>query len=315
MSKLSNILRMIELLHARGKMKISELAEELEVKERMIRIYRDDLEKAGIFVEGEKGRSGGYSIVNKSFFPIRNMSSEEMRALVFAVEKLVSKGNVLHAGDAQAALDKLNAVQKVEMDKDRYVYFVQRSRPNYDVSDENRKYAQLQEAFSLKKKVEIVYETSSGRESTRTIEPYGFVHYNEFFYCTGLCTNRKAMRTFKLSRMKRIQLMNEMYTVPEDFNIQTEFPKLGIMKEQLDIELIIYPPFSLSVPESIWGENQTIEYLPDKSIRYRATMSGKESAKKWILGMGASVKVMEPIALRDEIMEEGRRLLELYDTF
>lgn len=50
MSKLSNCLCMIELLHARGKMKISELAEVLEVKEHMIRIYRDDIEMAGIFI-------------------------------------------------------------------------------------------------------------------------------------------------------------------------------------------------------------------------------------------------------------------------
>ncbi|WP_188386551.1 helix-turn-helix transcriptional regulator [Priestia taiwanensis] len=70
---------------------------------------------------------------------------------------------------------------------------------------------------------------SSGKESTRTIEPYGFLHYNEFFYCTGLCANRKAMRIVKLSRMKRIQLVNEIYTVPEDFNIQMEFPKLCII--------------------------------------------------------------------------------------
>ncbi len=36
MSKLSKCLRMIELLQARGKMQIRELAEELEVKERML---------------------------------------------------------------------------------------------------------------------------------------------------------------------------------------------------------------------------------------------------------------------------------------
>ncbi|SCB95878.1 Uncharacterized protein BC05F1_00966 [Bacillus wiedmannii] len=50
MSKLSNCLYMIELLHARGKMRISELAELLEVKERMVRIYRDDIEMAGTVV-------------------------------------------------------------------------------------------------------------------------------------------------------------------------------------------------------------------------------------------------------------------------
>lgn len=57
---------MIELLHARGKMKISELAELLEVKERMVRIYRDDIEMAGIKIDTTKGRDGGYSLSNTS---------------------------------------------------------------------------------------------------------------------------------------------------------------------------------------------------------------------------------------------------------
>ncbi|MBO1580713.1 HTH domain-containing protein [Bacillus sp. XF8] len=52
MSKLSNCLRMIELLQARGKIQIRELAEELEVKERMIQLYKNDLEKAGV-IEGK----------------------------------------------------------------------------------------------------------------------------------------------------------------------------------------------------------------------------------------------------------------------
>ena len=34
-------------------------------------------------------------------------------------------------------------------------------------------------------------------------------------------------------------------------------------------------------------------------------MSGKESIKKWILGMGASVRVLEPKGLREEVVEEG----------
>ncbi|WP_369900858.1 helix-turn-helix transcriptional regulator [Bacillus manliponensis] len=315
MSKLSNSLRMIELLHARGKMKISELAEELEVKERMIRIYRDELEKAGIYIESERGRDGGYYISNTSLFPIRNMSHKELSALTFSVEQLVSKRNAIYSDDAQVALDKLKALRKLEKDRDRHIYFVQRSRPNYEYSDENRKYLQLQEAFGAKRKVKIQYEKRSGERSERIIDPYGFVHYNEFFYCIAMCNDKNDTRMFKLSRMKDMRTLCETYIIPEDFNIQKEFPKFGIMNELLEVELLIYPPYSVSVPESIWGENQAIEYNSDSSIRFRATMSGEESVKKWILGMGASVKIVEPKELREKIIEEGRKLLELYDSF
>ncbi|EOQ17615.1 helix-turn-helix transcriptional regulator [Bacillus cereus] len=312
MSKLSNCLYMIELLHAREKMKISELAELLEVKERMVRIYRDDIEMAGIKIETTKGRDGGYSLSNTSLFPIKNMSQQELDALTFSIQKLVSKGNDIYAKDAQVALDKLNAVRKVETNKDRHIYFVQRSKPNNAFSNENQKYVQLQEALFTRRKVRIQYEKRFGERSERIIDPYGFVHYNEFFYCLALCNDKKEKRMFKLSRIKDIRVLYDTYEIPADFDIREEFPKLGIVKESLEVELLIYPPFAASVPESIWGENQKIDHNDDGSILFRATMSGKESIKKWILGMGASVRVVEPKELREEVIEEGRKLIALY---
>ena len=109
------------------------------------------------------------------------MSQQELDALTFSIQKLVSKGNDIYSRDAQVALDKLNAVQKVETNKDRHIYFVQRSKPNYAFSNENQKYVQLQEALFTRSKVKIQYEKRSGERSERIIDPYGFVHYNEFF--------------------------------------------------------------------------------------------------------------------------------------
>ncbi|HFK1458740.1 TPA: helix-turn-helix transcriptional regulator [Bacillus cereus] len=314
MSKISKALRMIELLHARGKMKSSELAYELKIDARTVRDYTKAIKDAGIRIQGETGRYGGYYISNTSLFPIKNLSPKELTALTFSVEQLVAKRNPVYSDDAQVALDKLKALSKIETDKARYIYFVQRSRPNYETSEESRKYLKLQEAFSRGNKVRIKYENNNGRKSERTIEPYGIVHYNEFFYCVAFCNNRQEILKFKLVRMKDIQVLFDRYTIPENFDLEGECPKLGIVNETLEVELIIYPPFSKSVPESIWGEEQKIEQNSDGSINFKATMSGKSSVKKWILGMGSSVKVIKPEGMRDEIIEEGQRMLGLYDS-
>ena len=50
MSKISNALTMLELLNNNRKYSINELAERLEVTPRMIRIYKQDLENAGIYI-------------------------------------------------------------------------------------------------------------------------------------------------------------------------------------------------------------------------------------------------------------------------
>ena len=49
MSKLGNAISMLNLLSTGKKYSVSELASILEVSERMIRLYKEDFEKAGIY--------------------------------------------------------------------------------------------------------------------------------------------------------------------------------------------------------------------------------------------------------------------------
>ena len=60
MSKLSNVLSMLQLLQNGKKYSIKELSEKLEVTPRMIRVYKEELELAGIFIETIRGPYGGY---------------------------------------------------------------------------------------------------------------------------------------------------------------------------------------------------------------------------------------------------------------
>ena len=50
MSKISNVIMMLQYLENGRKYNIKELAERLEVSERMIRNYKEELEKAGIYI-------------------------------------------------------------------------------------------------------------------------------------------------------------------------------------------------------------------------------------------------------------------------
>lgn len=60
MSKISNVITMLNLLSTGRKYSIRELALKLEVTDRMIRVYKDELEKAGIYIDTIKGPYGGY---------------------------------------------------------------------------------------------------------------------------------------------------------------------------------------------------------------------------------------------------------------
>ncbi len=97
MSKVSNVLMMLEYLSSGQKYSIKDLATKLEVSPRMVRVYKDELEKAGIYIETIKGPYGGYvlnqnvnvpkrfitpstiNIENKDFLNIINKALKEKR--------------------------------------------------------------------------------------------------------------------------------------------------------------------------------------------------------------------------------------------
>ena len=79
MSKVANMLNMLQILKDKDIHSISSLAQKLEVSERMIRQYKSELEQAGIYLKSYTGKYGGYKIDdNNSFFKIENEVKEKM---------------------------------------------------------------------------------------------------------------------------------------------------------------------------------------------------------------------------------------------
>ena len=77
MSKISNVLLMLQYLENGRKYNIKELAEKLEVSERMIRVYKDELEKAGIYIDTIMGPYGGYVLNQSIRIPTRKFNLED----------------------------------------------------------------------------------------------------------------------------------------------------------------------------------------------------------------------------------------------
>lgn len=79
MSKVANMLNMLQILKDKNIHSISSLAQKLEVSERMIRQYKSELEQAGIYLKSYTGKYGGYKIDdNNNFFKIENEVKEKM---------------------------------------------------------------------------------------------------------------------------------------------------------------------------------------------------------------------------------------------
>lgn len=91
MSKISNMLNMLQILKDGQLHAIKELAEKLEVSERMIRQYKQELEQAGIYLKSTTGRYGGYQLeADNSFLQIVEIQKEKM---YFEIKRAIKNRN------------------------------------------------------------------------------------------------------------------------------------------------------------------------------------------------------------------------------
>lgn len=78
MTKVSNVLDMLQILSSGRKYSIKELSDKLEVTPRQIRTYKQELELAGIYINTIKGPYGGYVLNQNINIPKRFITPKDI---------------------------------------------------------------------------------------------------------------------------------------------------------------------------------------------------------------------------------------------
>jgi len=177
----------------------------------------------------------------------------------------------------------------------------------------------LGRAWTQGRKAKVRYWTLGKKQPTeRIIEPYfiqpaGLGRGN---YVIGYCHQAKEIRTFKIERIQRIELLDEKYTVPADFDAN-EFlgSSWGIVVdgEVETIKLRFEDPEIIRIMEETrWHPSQVLERQKDGSVIMTLRVTSTVDLYSWILRWGEKVEVLEPEELRQEIAETARAVLEVY---
>ena len=318
MSKLSNTMIMLILLRAKQQMKIGEIAEILEVNRRMVQIYRDDLEKAGIIIESKPGRYGGYSLP-KTYDSLLNLNlnPEEVMAFDMAYKQLEESG-FIYANELSVAYNKLMASLQVNKhyqgDVNDY-QFVSKSSPAALSNNQEREHCKkIHASLIQKKQIHInYYSLLNDEHQERTVSPYALYEYRNSLYLTGFCHLRQEIRDFKISRIKSLATTDDYFVMPRDFSLKDYMTNcLGIFKDTTQkVVLKIRHPMSQIIREKIWSDNQVITDIPnEKAILFEAHLQGEIEIISWILSMGSDVEVIEPTDLKDKIREKLEKMIK-----
>lgn len=196
MGKLSNLLNMMEYLSTGRKYSIEELSNLLEVSPRMVRFYKEELEKAGIYVDTLHGPYGGYVLKHSIHLPERKISKIDLSYL----EKIASTLEGEEREKMMIVIDKLRGTllssgnEKVELSENIL--------PIYNI---------LSRAIKEKRKVLITYLSKEKPVSTRVIHPYQIFLLKDGWAVAAFCEKKQDLRHFEFSRITHIELLEDFY--------------------------------------------------------------------------------------------------------
>lgn len=277
MSEIGNALKMITILKSKGKKTKKELAQAIEVSEKQIQRYKDKLEQAGIYIESESGRYGGY-FINDDQFLWQITTSEDEIAILDMIRKKLKSEQYPFIKDYTFLLDKLKATRKnINNDSIMNSYLVKRPSASYKSDEVRNKMIDIQAAIILKQKIKMTYVSLSSGLKERIIHPYGIFQYGGDTYFVAYCEFRDKILDFKLNRISEYHVLEDFFQKDDNFTFQNYLKDcFGIFKDdEIKLKLIITKPFSHIVKEKIYSPNQIITDIDGDTIIYEATMKGK----------------------------------------
>ncbi|AOY77485.1 helix-turn-helix transcriptional regulator [Clostridium formicaceticum] len=314
MSKISNALNMYFLLQVKDIVKVEEIAEKLEVTPRMVKKYKQDLEMAGIYIGSKLGRDGGYYLENKRSLEGIHLAMEELSTLKMATEAIKS-GKYHYSSKFEIMASKILSIH--EPTDNIYYHNKVLRKSDETLAKEKIVWIDINLAVNRNKKVKITYKSlkKKGLEiKERLVNPYGIFDYKGATYFFGYCESAKGIRFFKLSRIITYEILKEKFNekIPFDFEEVLE-KSFGIYNDELiELKLKIYYPMSEIVKEKQIAKNQRITVMDENTIYFQAKIKGYTEIKTWIMSMGSSVEVLEPLKLKEDVFEEINKIASLY---
>lgn len=204
MAKLGNLLIMIELLKDGRKYSVKELADHLEVSERIIREYKVFLEEAGIYIDSIKGPYGGYVLRQNINLPAPNFNENDLEVIKKSYQNIT---------DSKLQIELKNI-------EDKILNNVISNKNNKIINDdEHQVYNNLSYALKNHLKVKIEYHNLKHGISIRTIYPLSLYLFQDEWWCSSYWEEQDDMRQFHLKRITKCDISNSKFD-PNLINIK-----------------------------------------------------------------------------------------------
>ena len=261
----------------------------------------------------------GYLYTDDTFeIPALWLKKEEIIALLFAKRLAASIPDKEIKQTLDVFLNKLapmishaDSFDNIKMDAKISLQNVE----YFDVDD--LFFKDILEALFKEKALNIQYYSPyQNKESRRVIMPWHMLNYMGNWYLMAWCDEKKAIRTFALSRIKALAAADKNIRLPKNLpDAKTYFKKhFGIFsgKNSHHIVLRFTQETSRWVKDQIWHKSQTMQWDEKHRLILSLSVTDFREIRREILKFGSQVEVLKPRDLREDIKDEIKKMKKVY---
>ncbi len=310
------LLSILLFLQVRQRVTASELARRLQVSERTIYRDMDALSSAGIPVFAERGHGGGWELLGRYRTDLTGLNKLEIAALFLQPSGLLADLGLDKASTA-ALIKLLAALPTMRRQDAEHV----RHRIHIDSADwfqpkESVPFlATLQEAVWQERKLQLSYQRGNRQIVERLVDPLGLVVKGSVWYMVAAVEDK--IRTYRASRVQDAQVTDQPSVRPDGFDLAAHWDaSVARFKANLPRYPVTLCAMSEVVPYIHSQRQGSVEHVGPPDARGWVTLSvqfeTEEHACMYVLSFGSRIKVVEPPALRQRVMDAAESIVGLY---
>lgn len=315
---LARMLRIHEELQDGRLTNCSKLAEKLEVSTKTIMrdlaFMRDQLDLPAEYDPQTYSWRYAYPVES---FPTVQVTEGELLALLVAQKALEQYQGTPYHEQLAHAFDKLSSGLH-----DRVTFSASGSLSAVSFHNlglgraDLRLFDKLSRSVLQSREVEFAYRKhGSTQPEQRKVQPYHLANRENSWYLVGFDLDRGALRHFAVARMQNLAVTTRTFVRPADFSPEKHFRNAFgafVGSGNYKVRVRFSAEVAGQIRERFWHESQETRDLPDGRIEFSVRLDNLHEIRRWVLGWGPTVEVLEPAELREAVRTAAAAMLEIH---
>lgn len=176
-------------------------------------------------------------------------------------------------------------------------------------------HAAVTEAVLLGRKIALDYQAFERKQAKRyVVSPLGLVQFGAVFYVPARFDGHDDIRTLKLHRMSKVEMLESESGIHQfDLDDWIESGGMGFGgQEKIRLVLRLFDGMAERMREAPLGRDQVVIEESPGLYRLEVTVMQTVQLERWILSLGSTVQVLEPVRFRSAIKSQLEQAINRY---